>query len=129
MDINAAFPSKWLKAPDLGGQDVTVDMAHVVKEEVGQGTEGEVKPVLYFDGQQKGLVLNKTIAKTIQGLYGSEPAAWAGRPITLFPTTTTYQGEVKDCIRAKAPTGTVAALASPPPPPTPPPASEKGPFF
>jgi len=132
MDINAAFPSNWLKAPDLGGQDVTVEMADVRLEEVGQGAEAEQLPVLYFTGQQKGLILNKTNARTISGLYGTETNGWSSRPITLFPTTTTYGSETRDCIRIKAPTGPVTAPASPPPPPTPPPtppAQDTGGFF
>ena len=126
MDINAAFPSNWLKSPDLGGRDVTVEMADVRLEEVGQGADAEELPVLYFQGQTKGLILNKTNARTISGLYGSETTGWSGRAVTLYPTTTTYGSETRDCIRIKAPTGPVAPAEPPPPPPPP---QDTGGFF
>ena len=57
MRISEAYPSKYLKAADLDGQDRTVSIRACVQEELGQGSEMEVKPVLYFDGGPKGLVL------------------------------------------------------------------------
>ena len=108
MDINAAFPSKWIKASDLQGQDVVVTMGHVQVEEVGD----DKKPVLYFAGKEKGMVLNKTNANTIGALYGDETAAWQGNRITLFPTQTDFGGEQKPCIRVR-----ITAPAAEPAPP------------
>lgn len=71
------------------------------------------------------LLLNKTNAKTIAQLYGNRPLAWAGRLITLYPTTTEAFGKTEDCIRIRnydpstrrqaAPTQRLAAPAAPPP--------------
>ena len=125
MDINAAFPSNWLKAPDLGGREVTVTMDSVRLETVGQGTDAKELPVLSFQGQSKSLILNKTNARSISQLYGTETTGWAGRAITLFPTTTQYGAEVKDCIRIKAPVADPQQAQ--PPAPTPPPQPEPTP--
>jgi len=130
MDINAAFPSSWLKAADLGGQEVTVSMAAVQIETIGQGNDADSLPVLSFVGQSKGLILNKTNARSISQLYGTETTGWSGRSITLFPTTTQYGSETRDCIRIKAPAEPAApapVAPQPQPEPTPPPA--EGVFF
>tara|TARA_R100000808_G_scaffold7070_1_gene20791 strand:- start:10420 stop:10818 length:399 start_codon:yes stop_codon:yes gene_type:complete len=132
MDINSAWPSSWLKAVDLKGQEVTVIMEGCELEEVGQGADAEQLPVLRFQGQAKALILNKTNGRSIEKLYGSETLGWPGRPITLFPTTTQYGSEVRDCIRIKAPATTPAPVVPPEPPPPQPPAPEPpatGSFF
>jgi len=98
MDINAAFPGTFVKAADLGGQDRTVAVASVVMEDLG----GEHKPAVYFQGTDKGLVLNKTNAATITALYGSDTDAWIGKTITLYPTETDYQGKRVECIRIRS---------------------------
>lgn len=99
MNINKAFPSKWLAEPDLDGKAVTVTMSHVVMEKVrGDGTE---QPVLYFRGKQKGLVLNKTNATVIANAHGDEMDDWGGQTIILFPTTTELRGKTVPCIRVK----------------------------
>ena len=58
MRISSAFPSKYLKAADLQDKQVTVRMSHVETETIGD----DDRPVLYFQGKEKGLVLNKTNA-------------------------------------------------------------------
>ena len=98
MDINAAFPSDFIKAADLQGREVTVTMASVELKDVGSG---EMKPTLYFAGKEKGLVLNKTNANAISQMYGDQTEAWNGRQVTLFPTQTDFQGKIVPCIRVK----------------------------
>jgi len=119
MNINQAFPSKYVAAADLQGRDVPVNIANVVREEVGK--EEEVRPVMYFAGMKKGMVLNKTNAGTIAAIYGEETDHWIGKPITLYPSTTNNGGGKEvDCIRVrKTPPGVAAAPVAPPPPPAP----------
>lgn len=97
MKMSGAFPSKYMSA----GVEVTgklpVVMSNCGIEEVGQSKDR--CPVLYFQGQQKGLVLNRTNGKTIATMYGDETDAWMGKPIELFATTTEFRGETKPCIR------------------------------
>ena len=75
MRISAAFPSKYLKAADLQGKQVTVVMSHVTMETIGD----DERPVLYFKGKDKGLVLNKTNANTIADAFGDDTAGLARR--------------------------------------------------
>lgn len=116
MNVNDAFPSKTLKASDLDGNQVTVTIARVDIEKMGSDT----KPVVYFKGKDKGLVLNKTNAKRIVEITGSgETDDWKGHAIILYPTETEFQGETVDCIRIKKPgqpartTGTVRRQTPP----------------
>jgi hypothetical protein len=99
MNVNDAFPSKYLKASDLNGKKVRVMIANVLMEEVGDGS----KPVAYFAGKQKGLVLNKTNAMIIASGYGPETASWEGAEIDLYPGKTQFNGQMVDCLKVEVP--------------------------
>jgi hypothetical protein len=101
MKISNEFPSNYLRAQDLEGRPATVVISGVESEEVG--TEKEAKPVLYFKGKSKGVILNKTNATAIAGLYGDDTDGWSGESITLFAAQVSFQGKVVDAIRVKAP--------------------------
>ena len=114
MNINSAFPSKFLKASDLDDQTVTVKIADVKIEQVGQNQE--TKPVAYFEGKKKGLVLNKTNSRKIAQIAGSpETEDWVGVEVAIYPTETEFGGESVECIRVKAPKGTRRVENEPPP--------------
>lgn len=102
MNINSAFPSKWLKAADLSdGNDLVLTISHVIAENIGQGAEQEVKPVIYFEETDKGLVLNKTNANTISHLFGSETEAWSGKRISIFATEVDFAGKQTLALRVR----------------------------
>lgn len=116
MNVNDAFPSKTLKAGDLNGNNVTVVIAHVEVERVGSGKDAETKPVVYFRGKSKGLVLNKTNSRRITEIAGTpETDEWKGVTIILYPTETEYQGETVDCIRIKKPAVQIPRQPAPAP--------------
>jgi len=105
MNINQAFPSKYLKASDLADQTVNVVIADIKIEQVGQ--DRDTKPVAYFKGKTKGLVLNKTNSRKIASIAGSpETDDWVGIEVAIFPTETEFAGESVECIRVKAAKGT-----------------------
>lgn len=101
MKISQLFPSKFVKAADLNGKTVTLTISGLVIEELGHGTEKERKPVLYFQKATKGLVLNRTNAMTIAGLYGDEADEWPGKRISIYPTRVRAFGVMQDTIRIK----------------------------
>ncbi len=119
MRISEAYPSKYLKAADLDGQDRTVSIRACIQEELGQGSEMEVKPVLYFDGGPKGLVLNKTNAQAIAEDYGDDTEAWAGREIVLFIQKVTFQGKLTPAIRVRVQAAPQPVVQRAPAPPAP----------
>lgn len=97
MDVNSAFPSKFLKAADLQGRKVRAVISQVEMDKIGDDT----RMVAYFQGKEKGLVVNKTNANTIADMFGPETDDWAGREIVLFPTRVDYQGKRVDAIRVE----------------------------
>ncbi len=127
MKISEAYPSKYLKAADLDGQDRTVSIRACVQEELGQGSEMEVKPVLYFDGGQKGLVLNKTNATAIAEDYGDDTEAWIGRDIVLFAREVDFKGKPTLSIRVRV-QNAQQAVVPPRPTATTPAASDAAPL-
>jgi hypothetical protein len=97
--INEAFPSKYLKAADLQKRQVAVVISHAQFEQIGSDN----KLVLYFQGKQKGVVMNKTNAGVIANAYGDETEDWAGKPVTLFEAMVEYQGKLAPAIRMMIP--------------------------
>jgi hypothetical protein len=114
MNINDCFPSTFLKAYDLQGKTPTVTIDRVEFQQVRSGRTGttETKPVVYFTGKGKGLLLNKTNARAILAIAGSAITEdWRGVAITLYATVDTFGKERHDVIRIKA----AAAVSAPAP--------------
>lgn len=97
MNINEAFPSNYLKATDLQGREATVRIDRLEFEKVGDDT----KPVLYFQGKDRGIVLNKTNATNISAAYSQETGNWIGKSVTLFTAWVDFQGKSVEAIRVR----------------------------
>lgn len=101
MKIGEAFPSKWLKAADLGGRKIGVTIDSVEMANIGDDQD---KLVVYFQGQTKGFVLNVTNANMIAEIAGTdETDDWTGVKITLYSTKVDYAGKRVDAIRVDYP--------------------------
>ena len=106
MNIDSAFPSKYLKASDLPEDGVAVPFTikEVVTEEIGR--DKQVKPVIYFKGQDKGFVANKTNCNTIAKALGSRDTDdWEGKTILLYSTEVQFGDEMVESIRVKLKAG------------------------
>jgi hypothetical protein len=102
MNINQAFPSKWLKATDIPEDaDLVLTIRTVTIQAVGTGEQEDHKPVVHFDEVEKGLVLNKTNADTIAKLYTAETENWVGKRIALFATEVDFAGKQTLAIRVR----------------------------
>lgn len=102
MKASDAFPSRYLSAADLNGEDFTVVIDRVEEGTVGQGAKAEQRPIAYFRKCKKALVLNKTNFNTIAKVLGIDDSDdWGGHAITLYPTETEFQGEMAECIRVR----------------------------
>lgn len=118
--MNEVFPSNYLKASDLNGKTVRVTIDGVRMEELG----GEMKPILTFQGKDRGLVLNKTNWARIAELVGSDDSDdWSGWVVTLYSAKVDYQGKRVDAIRiddrpgsSKPPTTSKVVDSDGPPP-------------
>lgn len=127
-DVRQMFDSAYVGNWDLQGCDVVVIIARIVPGELAKaGTSKKDKaPIMFFEGREKGMVLNKTNMKIIGGIVGSfKVKDWIGHAITLYPTTCQFGPNVVDCIRvrpvapaaARRRNGKPASLPPVPPPP------------
>lgn len=94
MNINDVFPSNYLKASDLQGRKLKLTISDVSIEQLGNDN----KPVVYFEGKEKGLVLNKTKAQILASAFSPETDGWKGREIAIYPTKVSFQGQMVDSI-------------------------------
>lgn len=99
VNMNQAFPSKYLSAADLNGTEPT----YTIKACKMEDFDGEHKPVMYFQEVEKGLALNKTNGMTLSSLYGPESDHWNGKQVTLFAIWTEFQGRQTQGLRVRAP--------------------------
>lgn len=113
MDINKAFPSKYLKSDDIKGHEPEVIVASCEMEKVEGGDE---RPVLHFKGKDKGLIINKTNATMMVSLAGSPlTEQWTGTRVKLVVVWTEFGGKPIEGIRIR-PTNNQPAQAQAPPP-------------
>lgn len=101
-DFRLMFPNDYLGAHEFLGKDVTKTIKSVAMEDLRvQGGKKERRPVITFKDAKKRLVLNKTNAKSIAKLHGTDTNDWAGKQITMYPTKCMLGREQVDCIRIR----------------------------
>lgn len=109
------YPSKYLKADDLpAGRELRLTIDYVERQAMPDDTAAE-KPVIYFVGKQKGLVLNVTNGNEIASVLGDDMDLWQGKPVVMYRTTTLFAGRRVGAIRLRA----VGTAEAPPPQPAP----------
>ena len=99
MNINDAFPSKYLKAADLQEREIPVVIGRIEMETLGT----DRRMLIYFNGKEKALVCNITNAKNIAKGYGQNTDGWIGKTIVLFEAMVDFKGESVPAIRVKMP--------------------------
>lgn len=96
--------TNWLSAGDLPkGNKIPVVVSEIT--EVDFGNDGK-KLGLRFEGKEKGLVLNKTNAKSISYVYGPDTDDWVGKEILLYSTMVDFAGKDVPAIRVDVPMAT-----------------------
>jgi len=100
MRISEAFSGSYLKAADLPSPRVFI-IQSVAMETIGE--ERSSKPVIRFNGEQRGLVLNKVNSLEVASWYGDDTTGWIGQPVELFSTSTFFSGRTVPCIRVRRP--------------------------
>lgn len=99
MRVSEAFPSNYIKAADLQGRSVKVVIKNYAIEKIGDDS----KPVIYFEGKEKGLVCNKTNANNIAYAYGDDMDEWKGAEVELFTAMVDFQGKTVEAVRVRIP--------------------------
>jgi hypothetical protein len=91
--------SKYLRAADLVGKTVNVVVQQVEDVKFDQG----LKPVLTFQGKDKGLVTNATNFDILSDAFGGFTEGWVGKSITLAGEKITAKGVQTDTIKVRIP--------------------------
>ena len=91
-------PTKYLKSEDAKARQIVATISHLEMEQVGQGKKE--KPVLYFEGSVKPMVLNRTNDDVLDEAFGDSDD-WPGRKIKIYCVRTQYQGKSVDGLRVE----------------------------
>lgn len=102
--LSDMFPSKYLKSADLAdlpaGQMMTLTIASVAYENAsGNDQQPDNKPVLYFKGKEKGLVLNSTNGGVLQEKYSDDTDDLVGCMVALHTVDVMFRKEMVKGIR------------------------------
>jgi hypothetical protein len=88
MKTSQMIQSKFLKKTDFPSPEV-LTIKDCSLEEVGKGDE---RWVLYFREKTKGVVLNVTKIKLLEGAYGDDTDQWVGKKVKLSHDPTVMMG-------------------------------------
>ena len=98
--MNSKYLGEW-DLPD--GKDMIVTIKDVIMEEVRNANGTEKKPVLYFEGNIKPMILgNKVNKKRISKVCGSNYFdEWVGHDIQLYKEMVSSFGETGMALRVR----------------------------
>lgn len=99
MQIHKAFPPAYLRASDIEGKTINVNIERCEMEQIN----GKNKPVLYLRNREIGMVLNRTNTNTIAEAYGGETENWRGHPLEIYTVQVNYQGRMVPGLRVRIP--------------------------
>jgi hypothetical protein len=111
MLVSQLYPRRYATGEDLKGTTPTKAIRTVVMEKVGP----VMKPVIYFQGQPRGVILNATLANDIKAILGDNTDGWINMPVTLWSKSIMINSIVRWPMRAT--NAAAAAPATPPPAP------------
>jgi hypothetical protein len=118
MKLNEAFPSKFLKADDLGESDVIVRI-HGIRFEKVSPSDPTPKIIAKVTGRideetfEKDWIVNKTNANALAKIHGDDTDDWEGKYVTLYSTEVEYAGETMLGIRCRLRAPKVAPKGKP----------------
>lgn len=113
MNIGEVFPSKYLRGADLpAGKGALVQIETIVLESFwdAESKSNIKKPVVFFTGHSKGMILSKSLAYKIAELLNSQDTeGWRGRTIVIYTERRLVYGKEKDVLCARLPAEREAA--------------------
>jgi hypothetical protein len=110
---NVAFPSLYFRGDDVV-KPITVEIQHVNIEPLkSKDGTSEDKRIVYFVGQRKRLVCNRTNWEAIVEITNEgETDLWVGHRVCLFANPERVAGKMMNCVRVRA--ASAPAKATPP---------------
>ena len=93
-----------MSAADIGevGSEKRVKIKAVTKE-TDVGERQETKACVWFTNAEKGLLLNKTNLRVLQGAFGDDMANWTGKIVVLFVIMAEFRGKMVPALRVRIP--------------------------
>jgi hypothetical protein len=111
-DFDSLYGSKYLSVADLKDREprVTIKSVEVaeLRDKVGATKR---KYVVWFEGANKALVINRTNAKKLADAYGKQNSNWIGQIVTLYAEDTSFGKGVRVRPVQRAATKPVAKTA------------------
>jgi hypothetical protein len=90
-DFDKIYGSKYLGEADLEGGEPRLKISKVELAELrDKSGSSKLKFVIWFEGADKGLVVNKTNAKKLADAYGKQPDKWVGQIVQLYSEDTSF---------------------------------------
>ena len=90
-EFDNLYGSKYLSAADLKDGEPRLKIGKVEVAELRDKTgTTRRKYVVFFEGVDKGVVINKTNAKKLAGAYGKQSAKWIGQIVQLYSEDTEF---------------------------------------
>ena len=84
------FPERLWKAESVPPKGVVLTIKHVEEERLG--IDRELRAVLYFEEDHRGLPLSKTRWLSLENFAGGNPARWPGHRVLLRTAEITFKG-------------------------------------
>lgn len=107
----------YLKGEHLGGKKPIVTIEEIVIETTHAGGQEEEKPVAYFVGKSKGLILSPTNQRALRAMFGDDVAACQGKSVMLEVVPMRVAG--RDTLPIRISPAPQPAAPAPKPEPTP----------
>jgi len=103
--FSVAYPSKYLRTPDLMGKEMKLTVTKVrpcTAKDIGQDGRKMTGMVLSFKETPKKYVAPQTVFFKMQALGGFTTDEWIGKKFTFYPTTCQFgPDKERPCIRVK----------------------------
>lgn len=107
MNVGDITTSNYLSKKEIGeGAGLLLTIKSVEQENIARDDQPEnLKYIMYFNEQEKGLTLNKTNGKLLASITGSEESDnWIGkRVVVYFDPSIMFKGEMKGGLRIRKP--------------------------
>jgi len=100
MKVGKYVQSRFLKGTDEVFEEndsVNWTVSHAEEETL----MGEDKLIIYFEEEERGMVLNKTNTRRLIEAFGDDADEWVGKRVNLYTESVTFNGQTTDAIRLK----------------------------
>lgn len=102
-DINDLMPKRFFNADDILSPRVLTIIRVERVNTAAKDKEAEIKAAVYFENEERGVVLNGERRDTLVDLYGRDTDNWLGQSVEIFRGETKFGGKKVGCVSFRAP--------------------------